>query len=214
MAAVITSLSESQGNIGDQITIVGTGFGATQSTSTVSFTTVNGTVNVLIYVSWSATAIVVVVPFSTVTGGVVVTVGGVSSNSVTFTVIGLAQGAIYPYSPYSQMELHGFYDSSVCQRTDIEYTITSEDVAAVAANSGFQILQFNFIWPIPFQTKHHYAVMVDFEIIFLQGGEINAYQYGIPTANKTEFGTSVFMYAFTGCVAGDIIIIHCLGFCD
>ena len=56
-------------------------FGATQGTSTVTF---NGTAATP--TSWSATSIVVPVPTGATTGNVVVTVGGLASNGVAFTV--------------------------------------------------------------------------------------------------------------------------------
>ena len=63
------------------MTITGTNFGATQGTSTVTF---NGTTATP--TSWSATSIVVPVPAGATTGNVVVTVGGLASNGVSFTV--------------------------------------------------------------------------------------------------------------------------------
>jgi len=63
------------------VTITGTNFGATQGASTVTF---NGTAATV--TSWSATSIVAPVPNGATTGNVVVTVGGVASNGVNFTV--------------------------------------------------------------------------------------------------------------------------------
>ena len=65
------------------MTITGTNFGATQGTSTVTF---NGTIATP--TSWTATSIVVPVPAGATTGNVVVTVGGVASNAMVFTVTG------------------------------------------------------------------------------------------------------------------------------
>jgi len=67
------------------VTITGTNFGATQGTSTVKF---NGTTATP--TSWSATNIGVPVPSGATTGNVVVTVGGVASNGVNFTVVATA----------------------------------------------------------------------------------------------------------------------------
>ena len=64
------------------VTITGTNFGASQSTSTVTF---NGTVATP--TSWSATSIVVPVPAGATTGNVVVTVNGVASAGAAFTVL-------------------------------------------------------------------------------------------------------------------------------
>ncbi len=78
----ITSLTPALGAVGTAVTVTGTNFGATQGTSTVTF---NGTPATP--TSWSATAIVVPVPAGATTGNVVVTLGGVASNGVVFTVI-------------------------------------------------------------------------------------------------------------------------------
>jgi hypothetical protein len=64
------------------VTITGANFGTTQGTSTVTF---NGTAATTI-TSWGATSIVAAVPTGAATGYVLVTVGGVVSNSVNFTV--------------------------------------------------------------------------------------------------------------------------------
>jgi len=78
----ITGLSPTSGPVGTSVTITGTNFGASQGTSTVTF---NGTAATPM--SWSATSIVVPVPAGASAGNVVVTVGGVASNGVVFTVI-------------------------------------------------------------------------------------------------------------------------------
>src|SRR5205814_518941 len=82
-APSITSLNPTSGVAGTSVTIAGANFGATQGTSTVTF---SGTAAVP--TSWSATSIVVPVPAGATTGNVVVTVtvGGVASNGVSFTV--------------------------------------------------------------------------------------------------------------------------------
>src|SRR6266852_9333905 len=77
----ITSLNPTSGPVGTSVTIVGTNFGATQGTSTVTF---NG--KAAAATSWSATSITAPVPSGATTGNVVVTVGGVGSNGVGFTV--------------------------------------------------------------------------------------------------------------------------------
>jgi RHS repeat-associated protein len=77
----ITALYPLSGAVGDSITIVGTGFGSTQGSSTVSF---NGTT--ASPTNWSATSITALVPNGATTGNVVVTVGGAGSNGVGFSV--------------------------------------------------------------------------------------------------------------------------------
>lgn len=81
-APSITSLSPASGAVGTSVTITGAYFGATQGTSAVTFNNTPATT----ITSWGATSIVAMVPTEATTGGVVVTVGGVASNSVNFTV--------------------------------------------------------------------------------------------------------------------------------
>jgi len=85
----ISGLSPSSGNPGQLVGITGTNFGATQGTSTVTF---NGVVAAI--VSWSSTSISAVVPSTATTGPVVVTVGGVASNSSTFTISTPSNGGV------------------------------------------------------------------------------------------------------------------------
>ncbi len=77
----ITSLSPTSGVVGTSVVITGTNFGATQGTSTVTF---NGTISTP--TAWTATSITAPVPTGATTGIVIVTVGGVASNGVNFTV--------------------------------------------------------------------------------------------------------------------------------
>jgi hypothetical protein len=83
-APSITSLSPTAGRAGTPVIITGTNFGLTQDTSTVQF---NGKTATTIS-SWSSSLIKAVVPAGATTGKVVVTVGGVASNGVSFTVEG------------------------------------------------------------------------------------------------------------------------------
>jgi hypothetical protein len=83
VAPAITSLSPASGGIGAVVTITGTSFGASQGGSTVTFNGVPAVPS-----GWTATQITVPVPAGATTGPVVVTVGGVASNGVTFTVTG------------------------------------------------------------------------------------------------------------------------------
>jgi RHS repeat-associated protein len=83
----VTGLSPSTGPVGTLVTITGTNFGATQSSSTVSL---NGTSAAV--VSWSGTAISVTVSSGSSSGIFTVTVGTASANSSTFTVTPLPYG--------------------------------------------------------------------------------------------------------------------------
>jgi hypothetical protein len=77
----ISSLNPASGPVGTSVTIAGANFGASQGTSTVTFNGAAATPT-----AWSATSITVPVPTGATTGNVVVTVSGVASNGVTFTV--------------------------------------------------------------------------------------------------------------------------------
>src|SRR6266446_6608406 len=80
-APSIASLNPVSGVIGTSVTLTGANFGATQGTSTVMFNGIAATAT-----SWSATSIAASVPAGATTGNVIVTVGGVASNGVSFTV--------------------------------------------------------------------------------------------------------------------------------
>jgi uncharacterized protein (TIGR02145 family) len=79
----ITSINPTSANIGDEIIITGSGFGGQQSNSIVS---INGT-NITEYTSWSDSEIKIKIPVGAVSGKLSVTVGGVKSNEVDFTLI-------------------------------------------------------------------------------------------------------------------------------
>ncbi len=78
----ISSLNPSSGAIGALVSITGSGFGATQGTSTVSFSGIPATPS-----SWSTATITAAVPAGAATGNVVMTVGGTTSSGAPFTVI-------------------------------------------------------------------------------------------------------------------------------
>lgn len=84
-APSIATVLPNSGPINSPVTITGTNFKAVQGTSTIKFNGVSATPS-----SWSDTSINVSVPVSATTGPVTVTVDGVASNSVTFTVAGNA----------------------------------------------------------------------------------------------------------------------------
>ena len=78
----VISLTPNSGAVGTGVTISGINFGASQGTSTVTFNGAAGTPT-----SWSGTNIVVPVPVNATSGNVVVTVGGIAANGVSFTVL-------------------------------------------------------------------------------------------------------------------------------
>lgn len=77
----ITSLDPPAGAVGSQVTILGTAFGTSQGTSTV---TLDG--QIVIPTSWSDTDIIWTVPGDASSGPVVVAVDGYPSNPILFTV--------------------------------------------------------------------------------------------------------------------------------
>jgi uncharacterized protein YbbK (DUF523 family) len=77
----ITSLNPTSGPVGTSVTISGANFGASQGANAVTF---NGTAAAV--TTWTSTSILATVPSGATPGNVVVTVGGVASNGVTFTV--------------------------------------------------------------------------------------------------------------------------------
>jgi hypothetical protein len=91
---IVTGLNTNSAPVGVAVSITGTGFGASQGTSAVSF---NGTAATV--TNWSATGITATVPLGATTGNLVVTVSGASSNGIAFTV--LPSPAIGSLSPTS-----------------------------------------------------------------------------------------------------------------
>ena len=80
---VISTLSTTSGAAGlTSVTLTGSNFGATQSTSTVTFAGVPATV----ITGWNPTTITAQVPVGATTGTIVVTVDQVPSNGMNFTV--------------------------------------------------------------------------------------------------------------------------------
>jgi RHS repeat-associated protein len=76
----VTSISPTSGTTDTVVTINGSGFGSTQSTSTLAFNGLAVTVN-----SWSDTEIVAAAPWNATTGPVTVTVAGITAQGPTFT---------------------------------------------------------------------------------------------------------------------------------
>ena len=79
-APTLTSLSPNAGSAGTSVTIIGSNFGSTQGSSTVSFTGVPTTPT-----SWSTTQVVAPVPSGTISGNVALNVSNLYSNGLTFT---------------------------------------------------------------------------------------------------------------------------------
>jgi RHS repeat-associated protein len=86
-ALSISGISPATGTAGSAVTITGAGFGATQSTSAVSF---NGQAAASV-TNWSDTRIVAIVPLGASTGPVRVTVAGITVTGPTLVVNAIAQ---------------------------------------------------------------------------------------------------------------------------
>jgi hypothetical protein len=79
---IISSVSATSAEIGRYITLVGSYFGTSQGTSTVTFNGIPGTVD-----SWTNQGIGVYVPPGATTGNLLVNVNGASASAGTFTII-------------------------------------------------------------------------------------------------------------------------------
>jgi sugar lactone lactonase YvrE len=93
-APVIDLVNPASGTIGTSITISGSNFGAVQGSSTVTFNGITATPT-----SWTNTSILAPVPAEATSGPVVVTVGGVASNGVNFSLPGIS----YIYDPLGRL---------------------------------------------------------------------------------------------------------------
>lgn len=77
----VSAVTPNSGMVGDTLTISGSGFGAAQNSSTVTFNGVGASVQ-----SWSDTSITATVPKGITSGPLVVTVNGAQTAAVNFTV--------------------------------------------------------------------------------------------------------------------------------
>jgi IPT/TIG domain len=79
----ISYIAPNAASVGAAVTIIGTEFSSSQGSSTVTFNGILATVS-----SWGNTSISAIVPTGATSGSVVVTMSGVASNGVAFTVLG------------------------------------------------------------------------------------------------------------------------------
>jgi YD repeat-containing protein len=120
----INTLSQGSGVTGTSVTINGTNFGQTMGSSTVTFNNVLASNPV-----WSSSTITVAVPSAATTGNVVVTVLGVASNGVQFTVLPQVVSTIPTSGPVGvPLEVYG---------TGFGNTTGSLTVGSVAATPTF-----------------------------------------------------------------------------
>jgi uncharacterized protein (TIGR03437 family) len=136
----VTSLSPNSGGINTAVTIAGSGFGSSQSTSQgMSTVTFNGTSATP--TSWSNTSIVVPVPTGTTTGSVVVTVGSVESNAVNFQVSGSSSGYVRPITiSHLQVPNTNQTDFPVLISGTYSYLATTPHGGNVANANGYDIV--------------------------------------------------------------------------
>jgi hypothetical protein len=139
---VITGLVPSAGPVGTQVQIKGSGFGATQGSSTVTFESL---ANAAI-VSWSDTQIIATVPTSAISGAVSVKQSGVTSNTnINFTVPAPHVTSVSPTSGIigGQVTINGSgfqssQSSSTVSFNNLNATVTSwsdtQIVATIPAN--------------------------------------------------------------------------------
>ena len=93
-APAIALLNPASGPIGTFVTIIGSNFGPSQGSSTV---TIGGTA--MPVVSWSSGSITVTIPTGATAGNVVVTVNGIASNGVPFAVTSVTGPSITSLTP-------------------------------------------------------------------------------------------------------------------
>src|SRR5438093_806445 len=158
----VTSVTPASGTAGTQITIIGSGFGATQGTGRVTLGTAYGVV-----VSWSDTQVVATIAPGSSSGTAQIIQGGLSSNSVNFTVITPMITSVSPTTATAGTQVtisgSGFGPAqangkvwlgtaygSVVSWSDTQVTAT---VATGSAAGTAQILQ-NGVWSnsLPFST--------------------------------------------------------------
>ena len=127
--AISGNVSPNSGTMGATVTITGTGFGASASGNSVTF---NGIA--AIPASWSATSIVAAVPQNATSGNVIVTVAGVGSNGMPFTVV----------SPPASPNITGLSPNAGEAGTSV--TITGTGFGASASGNS---VTFNGVAAIP-----------------------------------------------------------------
>ena len=151
----LNSVTPNTGNPGASVTLAGTGFGATQGTSTVNFGSTNASVT-----SWSNTQIVATVPNVPVNTAVAltVTVNGVASNFVNFlvtspippaiTTLNPGSGAVGSVVTITGSNFGGFQGSSTVRFGATNATIMSfsdTQITATVPNIPLGLVQVNVI---------------------------------------------------------------------
>ncbi len=124
---VITGISPTTGAPGASVTVSGSGFGATQSGSTLAFNGATASIS-----SWSDSQIVGIVPDGANTGPVMVTVGNITTQGPTFTVAfgltltdSLGNQTTYSSSPSGGQWLYTQAQGSGCSSCTTRGTINN-----------------------------------------------------------------------------------------
>jgi len=140
----ITGISPSSGTIGSSVTVTGSGFGATQTSSTINFNGVNATVT-----SWSNSQIVATVPTGTVSGPVGVTVAGFTTEGSVFTVTtvshltdSLGNQTTYTFDNVggawniTQVQGSGCSSCTIRGNSQLTYDTTGDVLSSIDANNN------------------------------------------------------------------------------
>jgi hypothetical protein len=180
VAPVISSLNPASATAGTPVTITGTNFGATQGASTVTF---NGTAATPS--SWSATSIVVPVPATATSGNVVVTVGGVASNGVAFTLtrtVALVGLSVNPQTVVGGQSATGTVTLSAPASVSVSVTLSASGhytvagvpvlvkVPIVSTSATFPITTRNARKTTPVTVTATYGGVVKQAILTVQSG--------------------------------------------
>ncbi len=153
-APTIEFLSPAAATIGAAITIQGAGFQPTQGGSTVTFNGVTGTPT-----SWNDASIVVPVPAAATTGNVIVTVGGVASNAVAFSVYAGYTGG------YQYRQAIVLNHAKVPNTDQTDFPVLISGVYPYLANvSNGGLVQSPSGYDIVFSQDPEGATLLDYEI--------------------------------------------------
>jgi RHS repeat-associated protein len=129
---VITSVSATTGPIGGQVTINGTGFGATQGNSLVSLNDTPVSIN-----SWSASSISITIPTGATSGYLVVSVGPELNDSNPVTLIITSQ---FLPAPWLDQDVGTVGNASNPGYSSGVYTVQAAGTGIGATTDGFNFI--------------------------------------------------------------------------
>jgi RHS repeat-associated protein len=146
----ITSASPTVGPVGSSVTITGTNFGATQSSSAVVFNEVPATAT-----SWSNTSITAIVPSGIATGEISVTVAGITAYGPEFDLTAGSQvtDSLGNVTNYTAVVAGGQWsisasDGSGCSTCQVRGVIshTYDDFGNIASTTDARGLTTNYLY--------------------------------------------------------------------